>query len=76
MKGWFFDGSHGVRAIAYIKDGGVELSSRRGLNLSSKYPSVCESLLGYNDNIVLDGEIVALDAHGMPRLFSRCNKVE
>ncbi len=71
MKGWFFEPKlDGVRAIAYIKDGGVELSSRRGLNLSSKYPSVCESLLGYNDNIVLDGEIVALDAHGMPSFQS------
>jgi len=67
MKGWFFEPKFdGVRAIAYIKDGSVRLSSRRGLNLSSTYSSVCESLLGYDDNIVLDGEVVALDEHGKP----------
>ena len=27
---------------------------------------MCESLLGYDDNIVLDGEVVALDEHGKP----------
>ncbi|HEY9713698.1 MAG TPA: non-homologous end-joining DNA ligase, partial [Chroococcales cyanobacterium] len=65
--GWYFEPKlDGVRAIAFISDSRVKLTSRRGLDLSDKYPSVCDALSGYSDKIIFDGEVVALDEKGKP----------
>lgn len=67
LKGWFFEPKlDGVRAIAYIHGANVRLSSRRGLDLTEKYPAVRNSLEGYDGNYVFDGEVVALDENGKP----------
>lgn len=66
-EGWFFEPKlDGVRVLAYVKDGDVRLSSRRGLDLTHNYPSVTESLAGAEGKFVFDGEVVALDDKGRP----------
>jgi bifunctional non-homologous end joining protein LigD len=60
----------GIRAIATIKNGSVELHSRRGLRLTHQYPELVEELSACKHNMVLDGEIVAFDEHGRPSFHS------
>jgi len=57
----------GVRAIAYVNDGGLRLVSRNGLNQDRQYPEL--SVLPHflrGRQVVLDGEIAALDEKGRP----------
>lgn len=66
-EGWFFEPKlDGVRAIAYIKDGACTLSSRNQNDLTKKYPAIAKALSDYKDDLILDGEVVALDASGKP----------
>ena len=61
----------GVRCIARVADGRVTLTSRNDLDLTPTYPELQELAEHVHaDGAVLDGEIVALDAHGRPS-FSR-----
>jgi bifunctional non-homologous end joining protein LigD len=65
--GWFFEAKlDGIRAISYIANGKVELSSRRGLDLTGKYPALVKALHEYKEDLILDGEIIALDEQGRP----------
>ena len=56
----------GVRAVAYVVDG-VRFLSRNDRDMSVSYPELrgLPAALGVRD-AVLDGEIVATDAHGRP----------
>lgn len=64
--GWIYEPKlDGIRAIAYIKDSDVRLISRRGINLTERYPLI-EKSLKENDDIILDGEITAIDSEGRP----------
>lgn len=58
----------GYRAIAQIEKGQVkskvQLYSRNGLSFNDKYPEVVKALKKLKHNIILDGEIVALDKRG------------
>lgn len=58
----------GVRIIADVRDGGVGLWSRDGHDVTATYPEVVAALPSALDvtDALLDGEIVALDAHGRP----------
>ncbi len=76
--GWIFEPKlDGVRALAFVRgassgDGGdaaakVELYSRRGNALTVQYPEVVDALRSQPvRDAVFDGEIVALDEHGVP----------
>jgi len=65
---WIFETKwDGFRLMAEVKDGSVSLYSRNGIDLSSKYPSICTALRGISHFAVIDGELVALDAHGRSR---------
>ncbi|HEY9776519.1 MAG TPA: non-homologous end-joining DNA ligase [Planktothrix sp.] len=67
LKGWVYEPKlDGIRAISYLHDGDVELQSRRGLDLTTQYPSLARALASIKENVVLDGEIVALDESGRP----------
>ncbi len=82
---WLFEPKlDGVRAIALIGQGvkgskgqRVRLLSRRGLDSTRQYPALAGELAQQVEpEIVLDGEIVALDANGVPsfqRLQQRLN---
>src|SRR5919199_455434 len=57
----------GVRAVAYLRGGAVRLMSRNDLDVTRSYPEVTSppaALAG--EEAVLDGELVAFDAHGRP----------
>lgn len=50
----------GVRAVAYVKDGGVALMSRNDLDMSRSYPELAALGGMVTEPVILDGEIVAL----------------
>ncbi len=53
----------GYRVIAFIQDGTVRLQSRRGIDLTAAFPELVADLAAQAvDSMILDGEIVALDA--------------
>lgn len=65
---WVFETKwDGFRVIAVVERGKATLSSRNGLDVSGKYPSICEALGAASHRAVFDGELVALDAQGRPR---------
>src|SRR5438132_12700341 len=57
----------GYRAIAEVEQNRVRLYSRRNLSLAERYPSIVAALTRLGPDAVLDGEVVAFDAKGMPR---------
>ncbi|MFL6064842.1 MAG: ATP-dependent DNA ligase [Friedmanniella sp.] len=76
--GWAFEMKwDGVRVLAYLADGRVELRSRRGRDDTAAYADVAEALTGVPArSAVLDGEVVVLDDKGRPSfglLQSRIN---
>lgn len=65
---WIFETKwDGFRAIAVAEPGRAALYSRNGNDISKKYPSICAALAAIKQEAVLDGELVALDAHGRSR---------
>jgi bifunctional non-homologous end joining protein LigD len=57
----------GYRVLAFVEDGKVELKSRRGgLQLTRAFPGLIAELAKQGAPMVLDGEIVVLDAQGRP----------
>src|ERR1700712_5281962 len=64
--GWVFEDKYdGVRVVAKIEGGKVVLYSRNGQTISHSYIEVARALEGVKGNAVIDGELVALDAHGV-----------
>ncbi len=63
---WLFEIKwDGIRALAYIENGSLRFSSRRGLDLTAQYPEL-HALPDavHATNAILDGEIVVLDEAG------------
>jgi bifunctional non-homologous end joining protein LigD len=56
----------GYRALAIKNKREAALLSRRNNSLTRKFPSIPAALRTLDDGTILDGEIVALDAHGKP----------
>lgn len=66
-EGWVFEPKFdGIRAIAYIFEKQVMLLSRNGMNITVKFPSIVEELQKLKSNMIIDGEIVALNDQGVP----------
>jgi bifunctional non-homologous end joining protein LigD len=69
--GWMYEPKlDGIRAIAYVHNGEVQLQSRRGLDLTRQFPTLVKTLSKHKDSMILDGEIVALDESGKPSFQS------
>lgn len=67
QDGWIYEPKlDGIRAVAMIRDGEVSLVSRNGLDLSASYPSIVKELSAYQEDLIFDGEIIALDDRGRP----------
>jgi bifunctional non-homologous end joining protein LigD len=65
----------GYRALALIDAQGVQLRSRRGLDLAADFPRLAEELGKQAvDRMILDGEIVAFDAAGRPSFNALQNR--
>jgi bifunctional non-homologous end joining protein LigD len=65
---WVFESKwDGFRMVASIEGGSVTLYSRNGKLLSDSYRPVAQALQRIGRDAVVDGELVALDAHGVSR---------
>jgi bifunctional non-homologous end joining protein LigD len=60
----------GVRAVAYVEGGRLRLMSRSDRDITRRYPEIAGLGPSLAEAVVLDGEIVALDADARPS-FSR-----
>jgi bifunctional non-homologous end joining protein LigD len=60
----------GIRALAFIEGGAVRIHTRGMKNISEPFADVGEALLEavHGDGVVLDGELIAIDDEGVPRL--------
>ena len=56
----------GIRAVSYVDAGDVRLLSRTDRDISAGYPELAPLADALPHRVVLDGEIVALDATGRP----------
>jgi len=67
-EGWIYEPKlDGVRAIAFKDGETVRLSSRRGIDSTHQYPLVVDEVARQPESrMILDGEIVAADANGIP----------
>jgi len=65
---WIFEPKlDGYRVLAFVRVGKAHLKSRRGLDVTSQYPFLSDSLNRQAaKDLVLDGEVVALDESGRP----------
>jgi bifunctional non-homologous end joining protein LigD len=67
----------GYRALAFIRNGKVELRSRRGLDLTPCFPVIAAELAQQAvDAMLLDGEIVAFDTQGKPSFNALQNRAQ
>src|SRR5690606_629071 len=56
----------GYRTLSYIDGGEVNLYSRNGILMNSKFPSLVRDLESIEHNVILDGEVVVVDKEGIP----------
>lgn len=71
---WIYEPKYdGIRIIALARPEGVALISRNGHDKATSFPEIASALRGFaqktGGNLVLDGEVVALDASGEPGRF-------
>lgn len=68
-KNWWYELKYdGFRAVAAIVDGQVAMLSRNELDLAPRFPRTYEALHKMKaKELVVDGEVVVLDAKGAPR---------
>jgi ATP-dependent DNA ligase len=65
---WIFETKwDGFRAVAVARPGHASLYSRNLIDISRKYPTICEALSDMAQEAVLDGELVAT-----ARICARC----
>jgi len=66
----------GIRGIAFLENGKLRLQSRNLLDITRQYPELQQIAVEFkNRRMILDGEIVALDAHGIPRFQRLQNRM-
>ena len=67
-RDWVFETKwDGFRLVAEIEKRRVTLYSRNGRIVSDRYMPVAKALEKLGQDAVIDGELVALDAHGISR---------
>lgn len=73
-KNWIYELKYdGYRALANLESGHVELYSRNGISLNEKFKIIYEELGVIGHTAILDGEIVLLDANGLPQFSALQN---
>ena len=77
-KGWVFEPKYdGWRLLAIRRKGRATLASRRGFDLSSDLPEIVRAVQALpGGDLTVDGELVVLDARGIPsfRLLQERNE--
>jgi bifunctional non-homologous end joining protein LigD len=67
-RDWVFESKwDGFRIVALIEKRSVTLYSRNGLIVSDNYMPIAKALEKVKSDAVIDGELVAIDAHGISR---------
>jgi len=67
MNEWAFEMKwDGIRALAQVTHGQVRLTSRNGVDVTSRYPELAELADAVTSDAIIDGEIVALTKSGRP----------
>src|SRR5689334_5975180 len=56
----------GYRCCAVVKNGKAFLYSRYGNAWPDRFPKITRALASIGENVILDGEIVAIDRQGRP----------
>jgi bifunctional non-homologous end joining protein LigD len=66
---WLFETKwDGVRAVCFIKNGNARFVSRNQIQMTAQYPELAGIAASVDaTNVILDGEIVALDEQGVSR---------
>ncbi|KAA1249423.1 ATP-dependent DNA ligase [Mycobacterium simiae] len=74
---WAFEGKwDGYRLLVDADHGTVRLRSRSGRDITGEFPQLCSLASDLADyQVVLDGEVVALDASGVPSFNEMQNRV-
>lgn len=69
---WAFEGKYdGYRLLVEVDHGRLRLQSRNGRDVTTEFPQLLPLATDLADHhVILDGEVVALDEHGVPS-FSR-----
>ena len=63
--GWTFELKYdGWRCLAEVRNGAVRLQSRRGFDLTRRWPGVVQSLSTIPGHHIIDGEMCVLDDYG------------
>jgi len=66
-SGWTYELKlDGYRAIAFTRDGKVQLRSRNDKDVATRYPAVVKALANLPNQTGIDGEVVAFDENGRP----------
>ncbi|MDP2031238.1 MAG: DNA ligase D [Thiobacillus sp.] len=75
---WLFEPKlDGYRVLAFVHDGKVKLRSRRGLDLTPVFPHIAAELAKQAvSGMILDGEVLALDAAGRPSFSALQNRAQ
>src|SRR5258706_13661071 len=67
-KEWVYEVKFdGYRMITTIQKGHVEMASRNLISFNSKYPQLMNIMKKFKQDMVLDGEVVAVDSSGNPQ---------
>jgi bifunctional non-homologous end joining protein LigD len=74
---WLFEPKlDGYRVLAFVHRGEVKLRSRRGLDLTPIFPAIAAELARQSTDMILDGEVLALDASGRPSFNALQNRAQ
>ncbi len=72
---WLFEPKlDGYRVLAFVRNGEARLRSRRGLDLTPAFPQIAAELALQGADMLVDGEVVALDAAGRPSFSALQNR--
>src|SRR5262252_3422234 len=74
LRGWVYEPKYdGIRALVDLRAGRVALYSRNGNDKTAQFPAIVTALEALAKKVgaplLLDGEIVAIDANGTPLGF-------
>jgi bifunctional non-homologous end joining protein LigD len=69
LPGWVYEEKYdGIRILAYKQDKRVRMLTRNDLDRTTHFPGIAEAISRLpNETLILDGEAVAFDAHGVSR---------
>ena len=73
---WAFEGKFdGYRMLVEVDHGRLQLQTRNGRDVTGEYPQLRNLAAALGDHhVILDGEVVALDSHGVPSFSEMQNR--